>query len=649
MQLRQQDDSLATEQGEKTVRQLTKVRDQGLLLLDQVTALCLSTWDSAEIKAVLSRQGSEIDHQQSTMDAQHQVLKSIAGASQAPLLRASARLMHLGKRERPEDGTLSQGGRESLSQGSAFNTFAVERVKAAREHVEKASKPASGTTMSDGDIEQFLLLYRWKSVGKIFQVETLFPSKPENSTVRWSALKEFTREQMKQLMAHQSMDVLVVVAGEDMDAFHKHALQLCSKVECGRVDVLIQLKDAQPILPNLGPRRADKIPWPVRSVSAFSRAFKMSDGPCKDFAVVLSSQKERQAKVQPRFGPAICLMDLGESIGLRPITLRHPAENEYVVQIGYRIIPQVLKTMGKKGSEYATTQGRTKGQSRPVMHTMQPDDLEFMIHSLADTQWFAVSTAQAHSGRAFLDCHLVAQCFLVGPHEDEIAPKLWSIIYKTTAAALTSGFTYLQTQVLNAYKIRLGVATENAAEMWLSMVLPELEMTGIQVKNERAQQRLGDGDALSDGSAGSASSMAEGADEIIMYDVPIWTMEREVRELVESASAENTPELERVRRAPFTPGDATLVAWRIRGQHLQQLAGCILRDSTTGDNIYVMSGKQYAAARQRHRDGAKKSQKKKSTSELASEPVDKVSRWKTYAAAPRSGGKEGDKGNGGNW
>ena len=223
VQLRQQDDGLATEQGEKTVRQWAKVRDQGLLLLDQVTALCLSPADSTEIKAVLSRQGSEIDGQQSTIDAQHLVLKSMAGASQAPLPRASARLTHLGKRERPEDGSLSQGERESLSQGSAFNTSAVERVKAAREQIEKASKPASGTTMSDGDIEQLLLLYRWEFVGKIFQEETLFPSKPENPTVRWYALKEFTREQMKQLMAHETMDVLVVVAEEDMDAFHRQA------------------------------------------------------------------------------------------------------------------------------------------------------------------------------------------------------------------------------------------------------------------------------------------------------------------------------------------------------------------------------------------------------------------------------------------
>ena len=101
--------------------------------------------------------------------------------------------------------------------------------------------------------------------------------------------------------------------------------------------------------------------------------------------------------------------------------------------------------MGDKGSEYATTQGRTKGQSRLDMHTMQPDELESMIHSLADTPWFAVSTAKAHSGRASLDCHLVAECFLVGQHKHEIAVKLWSIIYKTTAAALTSRFTDFQT------------------------------------------------------------------------------------------------------------------------------------------------------------------------------------------------------------
>ena len=348
----------------------------------------------------------------------------------------------------------------------------------------------------------------------------------------------------------------MVVVEEDMDAFHRQASQLCSKVECGRVDVFLQLKDAEPILPNLGPKLADKIPWPVRNVSTFSRAFKMSDGSRKDFAVAFSSLEDRKAKLQPRFGSAVCVMDPGESTGLRPITLHRPDENQYVVQIGNRIIPQVLKTMGKQGPEYATTQGRTKGQSQLLMHTMQPDKLESMIHSVADTPWFAVSTAKAHSGRAFLDCHSVAECFLVEPHKDEIAPKLWSIIYKTTAAALTSGFTHFQTHVLNAYKIRLGVATEKAAEMWLSTVLPELEMTGIQVKNERTQQRLGDGDALSDGSAGSASSMGQGADEIIMYDVPIWTKEREVHELVESASAENTPELEYVRRAPFTPGDA---------------------------------------------------------------------------------------------
>ena len=155
--------------------------------------------------------------------------------------------------------------------------------------------------------------------------------------------------------------------------------------------------------------------------------------------------------------------------------------------------------------------------------------------------------------------------------------------------------------MLNAYKIQLGVAIERAADTWLSTVLPELEIPGIQVKKERTQQRLGDRDALSDGSAGSASFMAEGVDEIIMYDVPIWTEEREVRELVESASAEHTLELECVQRALFTPGDATPVAWRIRGQHVQQQAGCILRNSTTGDNIYVMSGKLYAAAQQRHR------------------------------------------------
>ena len=44
---------------------------------------------------------------------------------------------------------------------------------------------------------------------------------------------------MKQLKAHQTMDVLVVVAEEEMDAFHRQASQLCSKVEYGRVDVLI--------------------------------------------------------------------------------------------------------------------------------------------------------------------------------------------------------------------------------------------------------------------------------------------------------------------------------------------------------------------------------------------------------------------------
>ena len=59
-----------------------------------------------------------------------------------------------------------------MSEGSTSNTYAVERVKAAREQIEKASKPASGTTMSDGDIEQLLLLYRWESVGKIFQEVT---------------------------------------------------------------------------------------------------------------------------------------------------------------------------------------------------------------------------------------------------------------------------------------------------------------------------------------------------------------------------------------------------------------------------------------------------------------------------------------------
>ena len=47
--------------------------------------------------------------------------------------------------------------------------------------------------MSDRVIEHLLLLCRREPVGKIFQEETLFQSKPENPTVRWSALKEMKR------------------------------------------------------------------------------------------------------------------------------------------------------------------------------------------------------------------------------------------------------------------------------------------------------------------------------------------------------------------------------------------------------------------------------------------------------------------------
>ena len=130
-------------------------------------------------------------------------------------------------------------------------------------------------------------------------------------------------------------------------------------------------------------------------------------------------------------------------------------------------------------------------------------------------------------------------------------------------------------------------------------------MRGLKFIDNRTDQEMGEYGGLSDTDKSLSPSCSEGQGEetVIVYDVQPWMKEAEVRSIL---SATKAAEPKRLRPVSWRPGDMDLAAWRVQGPGVEAAIGSVIRDSTTGQNVYVISLRQYSSERTRKRESAKR-------------------------------------------
>ena len=98
-------------------------------------------------------------------------------------------------------------------------------------------------------------------------------------------------------------------------------------------------------------------------------------------------------------------------------------------------------------------------------------------------------------------------------------------------------------------------------------------------------------------------------------------------------SATKAAEPKRLRPVSWTPGDTDLAAWRVQGPGVEASIGSVIRDNTTGQNVYVISLRQYSSERTRQRESAKR--RREQAAKTVQAPPQRV----TYAQILSGGGR----------
>ena len=103
--------------------------------------------------------------------------------------------------------------------------------------------------------------------------------------------------------------------------------------------------------------------------------------------------------------------------------------SRFAVQVDNKLVLQVLRAMEKKGNTYRTSQGRAKGVSRIVHHTLEEEKKKELISNMIDTSYFAVMSLPEFFGGAFNSCGVVLQIYPMTSAKEDVAlgSGLWCI------------------------------------------------------------------------------------------------------------------------------------------------------------------------------------------------------------------------------
>ena len=207
---------------------------------------------------------------------------------------------------------------------------------------------------------------------------------------------------------------------------------LLFKVKARRIDIVIEVKKDTPLLLAAADIKQN-IPFPVRRVCQLSRPLTVTGSDLGVYYFVAQSwPSDCETGLAPKFISARMLApgDLTASRSVK-VSTAHP--DRYAVQADNRVVPQVLRAMEKKGNTYRTSQGRARGVSRIVHHTMGAEEQLELIGNMIETSCFAVMSLGEFSGAEFNTCEVVPQIYPMAAAKEDVVPRLWSVVYNSTS------------------------------------------------------------------------------------------------------------------------------------------------------------------------------------------------------------------------
>ena len=128
--------------------------------------------------------------------------------------------------------------------------------------------------------------------------------------------------------------------------------------------------------------------------------------------------------------------------------------------------------------------------------------------------------------------------------------------------------------------------------MWLLRAKFELEVMGLNIKNERTNEPVSDfvdgsdtESTASNQSARSQSDKSSPMDQMVFYDVPPRLQEPDILQMFRNKEKSVLS----ASRLSWTPGDINLSAWQIFGQDMMSLNGAVVRDPARRQPMYIIS------------------------------------------------------------
>ena len=160
----------------------------------------------------------------------------------------------------------------------------------------------------------------------------------------------------------------------------------------------------------------------------------------------------------------------------------------------------------------------------------------------------------------FNNCEVVLQIYPMTAAKEDVAPRLWSSVYNSTSSCFCESGKKFALQVASKYKVCLGLYSESDAAAWAAASLPELNGSGLLVKNEKTDRPLGEGGDAGYSSEGSVPSGLGDAldDTVVLYNVPPWLEDDEVTSLLKQL--DDGLSVDSITRVSWTPGDMALSA-----------------------------------------------------------------------------------------
>lgn len=469
----------------------------------------------------------------------------------------------------------TQGQAPARIAPTAFPPAFVEEVKKASEgavqddggNPQPSLEPTYHPPMVETEQKQLMLHGGCAEASLILQQRTYLQVGQTSGAKNWRALEMCTEQQMADMFPYDDMHIVLVLDEDEIKDLYRIRKAL-EPLSYDRLDLLVWTKTEKDMFP-FAPRLAEASPWKLATILKLHRGLVFQGGDCKWAFYAQSSRVSRTAGLQPEIR-ALRIAPLGENV-TRVVT-RVPAAPDSMVAI---VVPStvtgdVFSWLGYTGRECVSVPGPIKPETRVVFANLGLQQWAQLVTCYAGVPYFSVMSMDEYLGESFEDDPLVAEIYSYVTHKQRLVPKMWEMIHNYMRQKFPGVY---KIQVLAKNKLRVSITTQKEADLFRSSALQELDGMGFVVKDERTQRRMEAEPEISDPES-VTSSVAEGKQGVIIYDVPPWIQEADLLQMLDGLQA--CAPLTEAKRVGWTPGRPQFQAWRVEGPDAAVLAGYII-------------------------------------------------------------------------